>query len=116
MRKGLFYFLVIIWVCYAGFSCQKELSGDAVPPTGTTVGTAVFTLVGAPANCSGVLVFGAFLEGQPLDSNNSISIKINVTRTGSYNISTAAVNNYRFSASGIISTTGTQTIQLKGTG
>lgn len=67
-------------------------------------------------NCSSAVVNGTYVKGTILNSNNTISININVNTLGSYDINTIVTNGVQFSASGTFTTTGTQTIKLTGVG
>lgn len=67
-------------------------------------------------NCSSAIVNGTYVKGTALSSNNTISMNVNVSSLGSYDINTNLINGVRFSASGTFTTTGTQTITLIGTG
>ena len=78
----------------------------------TTVAGGAYTV-----NCQTASVNGTYDAGTPLDPlTNTVDISVNVTSTGSYNIATTLNNGMTFTASGTFSTTGIQTIQLKGNG
>ena len=79
-------------------------------------GTAVFTLAGAPGNCTPGTVSGAYTVGTALNSADSVVIQVNVTTVGTYSIGTSTLNGMTFSAAGTFSATGTQSVTLKGTG
>ncbi len=66
-------------------------------------------------NCSSVVVKGQYIKGTPLVVSNIITLNVNVTTAGSYNISTPLTNGIRFSASGNF-TPGTHTVTLVGSG
>jgi len=76
---------------------------------------AVFTLAGAPNACTTPAIAGTYSAGTALSSANTVTLTVNVTTAGSYNITTGAVNGMTFSGSGLLST-GTSTIVLTGTG
>jgi len=79
-------------------------------------GTSVFTLAGAPSNCTPGTTQGTYTAGVPTDSTNTATIQVNVTTVGTYSIVTSTVDGITFSASGTFSATGTQTIRLKADG
>lgn len=67
-------------------------------------------------NCSTIVVNGTYKKGTALSSTNTITIKVNVSSVGFYNISTTLKNGVTFSTSGIFSSTGTQAVTLLGSG
>ncbi|MCJ7933449.1 MAG: hypothetical protein MUW56_07390 [Chryseobacterium sp.] len=73
-------------------------------------------IAGYALNCSSIEVNGTYLKGTTFTSSNNITVNVNVSSIGSYSISTGTVNGVSFSASGVFSTTGTQTITLAGNG
>lgn len=64
--------------------------------------------LGAPA--------GNYAPGIAMTAANTLSVPVNVTYKGAYTISTNTVNGISFSASGVFSTTGAQTITLTASG
>lgn len=114
--KPLFYSLMVL---LAFSSCEKEVSvenGLGLNNGGTQSGTAIWTLNGAPINCTTPLISGDYIVGTPLDISNTVVITATVTTVGTYNISTGLINGISFSGSGTFPATGTQTITLFGTG
>ncbi len=79
-------------------------------------GDAAFTLEGNPGSCSGATVSGVYTPATPLNSTNIVSIQVNVTAIGNYNISTGVVNGYSFSGIGSFNSLGIQSITLNGSG
>ena len=77
---------------------------------------AVFTLGGAPNACTNAVFTGNYNTGAALNGANTVVIPVTVATIGSYSISTAVVNGYKFSASGKFTTTGTQNVSLSGSG
>jgi hypothetical protein len=67
---------------------------------------AVFTLSGAPANCLTPVINGNYVATVPMNSTNSVVIKVDVTTAGAYTITTNTVNGISFSASGVFASTG----------
>jgi hypothetical protein len=82
----------------------------------TTSITSVFTLSGAPSNCTGATVAGIFTVGTNLAASNTLTVQVNVTVVGSYSISTNIVNGISFSKTGTFTTTGIQNVTLIGSG
>lgn len=84
-----------------------------VLPAGT--GPAVFTLAGTPS-CTTPVIAGTYAMGNVLTASNKVTLNVNVTTAGTYNVSTApAVGGMIFSGSGSLAI-GAQTIVLTGTG
>lgn len=77
---------------------------------------AVFTLNGAPGTCTGFDVEGTYIAGMPLTGSNTVSVNVNVTAIGTYNISTPESNGMTFTGTGVFAGTGPQIIVLNGTG
>jgi len=77
---------------------------------------AVYTLGGAGSTCTGVVVNGVYMAAVPMNATNTVMLDVNVTSTGSYNLSTPVVNGISFSASGDFNATGPQTVSLNGNG
>ena len=100
-------------------ACQKEVTDPGptppVPPVQTN-DSAVFTFSGSPGSCLNPVIGGTYESGKALDSSNTITLQVNVTKTGLYNISCPNVNGVIFSVRDSFSTTGTQSIVLKGAG
>jgi hypothetical protein len=92
-------------------SCQKEYSTESTPST-----TATFTYDGEPNNCVAAVIQGAYLTGTPLDSTNTAVIAVDVTKLGTYSITTNTINGIKFSGSGIFTAKGSQDIILTGSG
>jgi hypothetical protein len=81
----------------------------------TVAAPAAFTLNGSPTNCTGAVVNGGYATGIPLSSSNTVSLNVNVTAVGSYNISTT-YQGMTFQKAGVFSITGPQIVVLDGTG
>ncbi len=118
-------FIAILCLLSLSFvSCQKEVSlegpvgGDTliINDGGTSSGTAVFSLTGAPNTCISPVVGGTYQVGTALNNTNAVSLKVNVSSTGTYSISTADINGVRFSKTDSFTVTGPQTIMLTGSG
>ena len=108
MKYTALLLLVISFV-----SCKKDNSTPA-PPVVATPG--IFSLVDGSGNCYTPVVQGTYVAGTDLNNSNQVSLQVNVTKTGTYSISTNILNGYRFSGTGTFSTLGLQTITLRGFG
>ncbi len=97
-------------VYYDTTFCDIQIT---VLPVGS--GPAVFTLAGAPS-CTTPVFAGTYATGTPLNASNTVTLNVNVTTAGTYNVSTApAVGGMTFTGTGSLMT-GAQTIVLTGTG
>lgn len=76
---------------------------------------AVFSLAGAPGNCTGATPTGTYAVGVPLNASHTVPITVNVTVVGTYNI-TATYQGMTFALAGTFTSTGSQVINLVGTG
>ena len=80
-------------------------------------GPAEFTLSGAPATCLDFNLSGNYIVGQALNPTNTVVIKVDVTKIGTYNVNTGTESNGMiFSGTGALTALGAQTITLIGTG
>lgn len=84
--------------------------------SGTNGSTSGYTLVSSGSNCSDVVIGGYYNTGVALTNTNKVTIKVNVTKTGTWSVTTETVNGMKFSGSGTFTTTGAQTIVLTGSG
>jgi hypothetical protein len=83
---------------------------------GNTSGTAAYSLIASSTSCSDVSVEGNYNTGKVLTASNKISIKVNVSSTGTWSLATATVNGMKFSGTGTFTATGIQSIVLTGRG
>jgi len=67
-------------------------------------------------DCGDVIVKGTYIEGKELTGSNYLSIKVNVTKAGTYTISGSTDNGYGFFVSGTFMATGEQTLMVPGQG
>lgn len=86
--------------------CKK----DPAPTPGNT--NATFTI----QNCASTTVQGTYTAGTPLTSSNTITMQVNITKTGTYNVTTATINGISFTSSGSFNATGVQNLVLTGSG
>lgn len=85
--------------------CAKEYSFEGKLP-------AQFTIEGSPDVCNPVIIAGNYVEGVKADSSDYITLTLDVTMAGVYNITTTAVDGITFSANGNFSDTGRYTVNL----
>jgi hypothetical protein len=101
-------------VFYDSSFCNVSIT--VLPNSGSSGGTAVYTLAGSGGNCMNFTPTGTYTQGVALTSSNKVTIDVNVTTAGTWNITTPAVAGFTFSGSGTFTTTGNQTITLTGAG
>jgi hypothetical protein len=103
--------LVLIISCFALYSsCQKEISEE----NGNGLENAQGSLWDTLGNCLPDSVHGTFYNGiTPGSDTCFVEIQVNVTQTGSYNISTDLQNGFQFVDSGFFNATGINIIRLK---
>ncbi|MBP9104370.1 MAG: hypothetical protein KBF82_10930 [Chitinophagaceae bacterium] len=89
----------------------QVLPAGAGGPAGFTIQSA-----GTPANCSGATSAGTYIIGTPLNGTNTVTLSVNVTTIGTYNVSTIAQDGMTFSKSGAFLATGVQALVLTGSG
>lgn len=110
MKKQLIIFLGILAFLVTG--CQKELSFEqAVSPSEGSLQSDV------NSDCLPKTVNGVYEVGEDLvGTTNNISVEVNVTKTGSYEVITDTINGIFFRAVGTFTTLGVNTITLRGSG
>jgi hypothetical protein len=108
MKTKFWYLLLSAFIF---ISCQKEYSVEN--NTGTT---ATFTFDGSPTSCLVAVAQGSYEVGVALDASNVVTIGVNVTKLGTYSITTNLINGIKFSGAGTFSALGSQNIDLAGTG
>lgn len=111
MNKLFFHLVVICCVSFL-FSCNKEFSVE----TGALT-QAQGSLWDSTGNCLPETVHGTFYNGVIAGSDTAyVAVEVNVTQTGSYNITSDMQNGFQFFDSGFFSQTGINTIHLKSQG
>ena len=110
MKKFLSFLFATCCFSVLFFSCQKDFSVE-----NGTEQVAEGSLWDSAGNCLPDTVIGTFYNGvTPGGDTAYVEIQVNVTQTGSYNITTAPLENgLEFVDSGFFSTTGLNTIRLK---
>ena len=110
MKNQLFYWLLLILIVFIG--CQKEVSFE----NGNTPAKASLQSA-ATGDCLPKTVNGVYLATTALvPANNTITVRLNVTKTGIYVITTDTVNQYSFRATGVFTTLGNTDVTLRGNG
>jgi len=124
MRAGAFLSTGVQPVVLQGSGTPSTPGPNVVPLTAGTstcnftvnVGSAgVGTLGGAGGACTPSTVNGTYTAGTALTASNTVSIQVNVTTAGAFNITTNTVDGFSFAFSGTLAV-GTQTVTLNGTG
>ena len=111
MKKNFSLLIAICCIVTLFFSCQKDFSIE----NGNTQ-VAAGSLWDSSGNCLPDTVIGTFYNGVTPGSDTAyVEIQVNVTQTGSYNITTTPPleNGFEFADSGFFSNTGINIIRLK---
>src|SRR5215203_604324 len=93
------------------FACQKEINPDIL---GTTSDGSLQKDGGGL--CLPKTINGTYVAGTALSSTNTMDVTVNVAAKGAYSIYTNTVNGYSFKSTGNFTSTGLQTVNLKGSG
>jgi len=109
-------FFSVFTILFLLSSCTKELSFEIQPILATSSGTAVYTFAGAQSNCTSPTINGNYIVDTAMNSLNTVTLQVNVTKVGSYQISTAKTNGITFVASGNFTSTGLQQVTFMATG
>lgn len=104
--------ILLVFVPVLFFSCQKEASFE-LGNSKISVGT---LQTDASGGCTGAVVSGNFFKDSTLNASHYATVSVNVDSAGSYVIKTDTVQGYYFSAIGKFTSTGTQTVKLRGYG
>ena len=91
-----------------------QTSGDS--NGGTSGGTSTYSLKATGNNCSIDSIGGNYNTAVALTSANTLIIKVDVTKIGTWSMTTGTVNGMRFTGNGTFTNTGAQTIILNGNG
>src|SRR5258705_5865670 len=110
MKKHLIYWLAAFIIMMV--SCQKELSfeGSNSPAKGSLRSDVTGYCLPKTVNAT----YGAASAFVP--ATNTISVQVNVAKTGTYVITTDTVNGYYFRAASTFTTLGETTVTLRGNG
>ena len=98
------------FVKYNGTVCQFSVVVTA-GSSGGGGGTSVYTI-----DCSNAGIVGTYEATIAMTTSNKVTLDVNVTTAGSWNITSSTTNGIVFSGSGTFSATGPQQITLTGNG
>ena len=104
--------VLIVFFTVLFFACQKEISPE-------TLGTPADGSLQKDGGglCMPKAIKGTYVAGTSLSpSTNTMDVTVDVSATGDYTIYTDTVNGYSFRSTGIFTSTGMQTVNLKGGG
>jgi hypothetical protein len=97
------FFMLLVAVC----ACKKEYSYER----------AAGTLMDSLDVCKPVEISGHYRKGAMLSSDSFfVTVEVNITKTGGYNISTDLNNGFRFSGAGTFTSLGLQKVRLQAEG
>jgi hypothetical protein len=117
MKYDYLIAILLFWGCYIFSSCQKELGCEGPQCSGIyDDGKAIYSFVQNNGNCTGAVVNGAYLKATELNNANTVDIKLDVSKTGTYSISTDTINGFYFLVNKNFTSTGLQTVILNGKG
>jgi hypothetical protein len=102
--------LLLLLGAFFFITCAREYSYEGGN------GSAAYTLVGAPGDCTGAIPMGTYYKGVAAGPADTIQLQAHVTKTGTYNLSTNSADGIRFSGTGSFIDTGFQLITLKASG
>lgn len=105
----LTYFLLMFEQDFCSFSVN-------VTDSAVVVRNATFNLVDTAGKCAVDTVNGVYKAGTPLNATNTVTVNVNVTRTGDYRITTLTSHGMVFKDQGTFNTTGRKKLILKGAG
>ena len=88
----------------------------SVTVSDSNIVTADYSLSGAPNDCSNPVEQGTYIKGKSMTTENVVTINVEVTTPGKYNITTDKVNGISFSASGSFTSHGAQQVILQASG
>ncbi len=77
---------------------------------------AVYTLDGAPGSCTNFTINGTYTAGSATSISNTVTLQVNVTAIGNYNITTNTANGISFSKTGTFTLTGPQSVLMQAIG
>jgi len=116
-RKILNSILILVFIMSMTIiGCKKDLDSIQPNPDMEQINAGMKSAATGSIVSAGTVVNGAYCGGITLNSVNSVTLKVTVTTTGTYNISSNVVNGYSFAKSGSFTSTGTQFVKLPGTG
>lgn len=125
--------IIVALLCVLIVCCKRETSLEGLfpPDTVDTSGTdttdvpdtlnldttATFTMATSPnGSCKDALIQGSYVSGELLTESHTVTLEVEVTYPGQWDISTPTVNGIFFANAGIFTKKGLQTITLLGNG
>ncbi len=82
----------------------------------TTATVALFTLVGGPGVCVAASASGTYTKDVALNSSNTLTVSVSVTKLGAYTLGAISTNGMFFTSTGIFTALGPQNVTLNGGG
>jgi len=110
MKPAAIHCFILALILVSLFSCKKEYSYEGGPPSSG------YLIKDAANNCSLITVTGSYVVGKKLNDSNFLQVQVNITRPGSYTITTDNINGYSFASSGNFKDTGLQFLNLSANG
>ena len=110
MKKHFFYWLALAFLVITG--CQKEVSFELgnTPAEGSLQSDVT-------GDCLPKTVNGTYVATTALvPTTNSITVSVNVARTGTYVVTTDTINGYYFRGTGTFTALGATNVTLRGNG
>ncbi len=101
-------YISLIAVVFLLYACEKKYNPDFTQPSQNT---SIGILNGQPNS-----TISEYPSGIALNNTHSINLPVDVSKKGTYTITTDTVNNIYFNANGTFNSTGMQTIVLQGHG
>lgn len=108
MKFKLFIPTLILLLIFSG--CQKEKSVELTAPAAGSLKSSI------TGDCNPITIKGVYKAGSALADTNYVDIEVNVSKAGSYTISTDTVNGYSFKGTGNFTSAGTNQVRLKASG
>jgi hypothetical protein len=107
-------FLLLLFIS----ACNKEKSYEPpiAPVITTPAGSAGFSFVANGGNCSNLIILGTYQVGKSMSDNASLTVTVNVTKVGTWTLSTNTVNGIVFAGGGTFTALGLQPITLLAAG
>jgi hypothetical protein len=83
---------------------------------GTSGGSAEGTLGATAGACTPTVLSGTYMQGTATNASNTAQVKVNITKTGTYTISTDTVNGVSFRKTGTFNNLGADSVVLVASG
>lgn len=115
LEKGLY----VIYLDGQGTPIEAQTDSFEIEMNGSTCTTTInvqSNVAEYDLLCSSTTVNGSYLKGKELDASNTITLRVNVSKIGSYRVETEESKGIKFSAMGDFTSLGVNTITLHGQG